>query len=261
MNFFDRHWLLLQIFSVSLGSTGLHASESLLTRDTAHMSAFSCIEKLAPDQLVVSGGAGAQSVNPAEAGAQVDQRMLRIKNYVSSQRGSVVLLDRLRGARDPGSERGQNGAALLPFMQIQRFEAILPARSNVDVVLENLFKLGMDQYGKNVRIDDYSSRNFSLLTRFRFSDLRAKLLTMMMRCRNEKAQAICALAKPCVANITYAHLSARYLTEEGQRDFSVAFNSDQLKLSATTALPEPSSEAAIEFEFSGSLSVQGTAKR
>jgi hypothetical protein len=253
--------ILLMFISALPSSQRLEASEMLVINDGAQTSTFSCIETLTPDLLVISGGVAAQSVNPAEAGAQVEQRMLRIKNYLATQRGSPVLLDRLRGARNPGSERGENAALPLPFVQIQRFEAILPARSNIDLVLENLFKLGMDQYGKNIRIDDYSSRNFSMLTRYRFSDLRAKLQALVARCRSQKVLAMCTTLKSCVAKISYGTVSAKYLTEDGRRDFSVSFNSDQLLFPRSTEPPEPSSEAAIEFEFSGSLSVQRGAKQ
>jgi hypothetical protein len=256
-----KHLLILLVFVGALAySQRLPASEMVVMNDGAQTAVFSCVEAFTPDQLLVAGGVAAQSVNPAEAGAQVDQRMLRIKNYLATQRGSVVLLDRLRGARNPGSERGEN-ATPMPFVQIQRFEAILPARSNIDLVLENLFKLGMDQYGKDIRIDDYSSRNFSMLTRYRFSDLRVKLQALVARCRSQKVLAICPAAKSCVAKIAYATISAKYLTEDGRRDFSVSFNSDQLLFPRSTEPPEPSSEAAIEFEFSGTLSVQRVGKQ
>ena len=217
-----------------------------------HQLVYSCQEQIAPDQLVIMGGTSAQSISPAQAGAQIDARINNIRALVTAKRGSLVLLDRLRAARNPDPSERKAGDEFLPFLQIQRFEAVFPTNSNIDQLLESLFKLGMDRYGKSVRIDEYSARNFSSLTRYRFSALSSKLEAFVARCRATKLKAICPHANACQQS-GYATVTARYLTEEGPRDLALNLTGDALLMRSMETL-EPSSAEAITFELQGSVS-------
>lgn len=237
----------LALVLISLGSQTGNASG--LERQQL---VYSCQIQIAPDQLIIAGGVSAQSISPAQAGTQIDLRMHNIKAFVLTKQGSLALLDRLRAARNPDRRDRKPGDEFLPFLQIQRFEAIFPVNSNVDQVLESLFKLGMDRYGKSVRIDEYSDHNFSSLTRYRFSALKPKLDAFIEHCRASKLKAACANAKTCDQANSYATLTARYLTEEGARDLTLNVAGDA-KLGRITEAFEPSSAAAITFEVQGSI--------
>lgn len=213
---------------------------------------YSCQEQITPDQLVIAGGTSAQSISPAQAGAQIDARINNIKAFITATQGSLVLQDRLRAARNPDQRERKPGDEFLPFLQIQRFEAIFPVNSNIDIdqLLESLFKLGMDRYGKSVRIDEYSDRNFSSLTRYRFSALKPKLDAFIARCRADKLKATCASANACEQQSGYATITARYLSEEGPRDLTLNITGDAMPMRSTETF-EPSSAAAITFELQG----------
>ncbi len=233
------------LFLSSLGSQLAQASE--LQRQ---QFVYSCQGQITPDQLVIAGGTSAQSISPAQAGAQIDARINNIKAFITAKQGSLVLQDRLRAARNPDQRERKPGDEFLPFLQIQRFEAIFPVNSNIDQLLESLFKLGMDRYGKSVRIDEYSDRNFSSLTRYRFSALKPKLDAFIARCRASKLKAICANAKACEQQSGYATITARYLSEEGPRDLTLNITGDAMPMRSTETF-EPSSAAAITFELQG----------
>ena len=213
---------------------------------------YSCQEQIAPDQLVIAGGASAQSISPAQAGAQIDLRINNIKAFLLAKQGSLIMQDRLRAARNPDGRERKPGDEFFPFLQIQRFEAVLPVTSNIDQVLESLFKLGMDRYGKSVRIDEYSDRNFSSLTRYRFSALKPKLDAFVARCRADKLKALCPNATACDQQSGYATLTARYLTDEGPRDLVLNVSGEAMLLRSTEIF-EPSSDAAITFELQGTV--------
>jgi hypothetical protein len=214
--------------------------------------AYFCTEAIAPDQLVIAGGVGAKSISPAQAGAQIDLRINAIRALVMAKQGRLVLQDRLRAARNPDQRERKPGDELLPFLQIQRFEAILPVRSDIDQVLESLFKAGMDRYGKNVRINEYSDHSFATLTRYRFSALKPKLDALVARCRAAKLTSICQKPNTCEYASGYATLSAKYPTEEGQRDMTLNLTGDAM-LARITDVIEPSSASAIEFELQGTV--------
>jgi hypothetical protein len=217
---------------------------------------FTCEQSLAPDLLVIAGGVSAQSVNPAESGAQVDRRLANIKTYVTTLRGTVVLLDRLRGARNPDPQSRNEGKSALPFIQIQRLEVVLPVGTNVDLTLENLFKLGVDRYGKNVRLDSYSDQNFSALTGYRISNLKVRLEGFVQRCQSEKTKLPCGGSQNCASTLSYGTITARHQTEEGPQVMTFTLNGAPIKLASSTIDKfESSSAAAISFVFEGRFSI------
>ena len=70
---------------------------------------YSCQAQIAPDQLVIMGGISAQSISPAQAGAQIDARVNNIRALITASKGSLVLQDRLRAARNPEPGERQPG--------------------------------------------------------------------------------------------------------------------------------------------------------
>ncbi len=238
------------VFLIALALFFLAPGFVYATEPVRQQLTYSCEEQIAPDQLVIAGGVSAQSISPAQAGAQIDLRINAIRALVTTKQGVLVLQDRLRAARNPDQRERKPGDEFMPFLQIQRFEAVLPVQSDIDQVLELLFKLGMDRYGKNVRIDDYSDRNFAALTQYRFSALKPKLDAFVARCRASKLRAICLNTTTCEQS--YATLSANYLTEDGPRELTLNVAGAAL-LGRISDTVEPSSAAAIRFELQGTV--------
>jgi hypothetical protein len=170
-------------------------------------------------------------------------------------------LDRLRGARNPETQNRNEGNTPLPFIQIQRLEAILPINSNVDAVLESLFKLGFDRYGKNVRIDDYSDRAFSGLTTYRFSKLKTQLTNFTQRCLDQHIKAICAGTKGCTGALSYGTVTSDYITESGSQTQTFTLNGGHIEFANGNRFLESTSAAPITFEFSGQFLIQQKAAR
>ena len=96
------------------------------------------------------------------------------------------------------------------------------------------------------------ARNFSSLTRYRFSALKPKLDAFIASCRTNKLKAICAGASVCEQQSGYAMITARYLTEEGPRDLALSITGDTVVM-RNTEMVEPSSAEAITFELQGSV--------
>jgi len=204
-----------------------------------------CTFAIKPDQLVIAGGVSAQSVAPSQAAQQIDQRMDKIQRYLLTQKARLVPLDRLRAARNvrPDTASARAGDTL-PFMQLQRFEALLPVDVPVDAVLEQLFKLGMDRYGEAVSLDGYQSEQFSSMTLYRFNNAGQQLASQLKACRDRQISSHCGARAECSAqDSSYGQFHGRYLNLRGWQELNLTvqngkFNARELRrIQSTNAEP------------------------
>lgn len=160
-----------------------------------------CSAELRPDRAVILGGISATSLKPTEAAAQLERQIGEIRKYVSQKGGSLLLQERLRGVRAGPRDPVRPSQDLLPFVAVQRLEVELPVEADVDAVLEGLLQLGLDQYGKEVRLDagqEARSRDATprVVVRYRFSRLHLELEEIQRRCRTAAVEKWCEESVP-----------------------------------------------------------------
>lgn len=174
-----------------------------------------CTESFTPDRVVVAGGISAETISPKDGAARIDKITGALRTYVGQHGGNLTLLDRLRAARNP--EGSRDGAQSMPFLQLQRFEADFPVAVDVDTVLERMLQLGMDRYGRNIQVADYSSRQYQMLTSYRISNFDDKIVALRNRCVESAVGTKCT-ATSCVANGWYATAQfGNHTTEQGEQ--------------------------------------------
>lgn len=155
---------------------------------------FNCNETVKPDVVVVSGAITAKSVRPKDATDQISKQLVAMRAYVQTKGGALVELERLRAARNPDAERRDGDK--LPFLQLQKIDVEFPISADIDDALEQLFKLGLDRYGKDLRVEGYdSSREFKNLTSYRIRDLDGKVQRMVQQCVDAETRRACGAQK------------------------------------------------------------------
>jgi len=208
--FASRRWLLAAagILLSAAGTAGEPAADQPPPRrDDRIVRAAECSDTIRPDRLVVSGGLSAESVRPKDGSDQIEKQLAAMRSYVQGKGGKLIERERLRAARNPQQER--DGAAKMPFIQVQRIEAEFPLTVDIDDILERLLKMGMDRYGKDTSVEGHGSRDFKVLTSYRFTALEETMRVLLTRCVREEAQKACgpARADACVqgANVFNAY--------------------------------------------------------
>ncbi|WP_374354605.1 hypothetical protein [Chitinimonas sp.] len=144
---------------------------------------LSCSLSLAPDQLVISGGSSIEGVRPTEVAAQLDRQKAAIQRYLQGLKGSLVEKEHLRAARNVDDVK----SGKQPYIHLMRFEALLPVGANADQAIEGLIKLGMDRYGKDANIDDYSQ--YKVLSSYRATAAKSRITAAREQCLQEQVQA------------------------------------------------------------------------
>jgi hypothetical protein len=177
---------------------------------------FNCTDTIKPTTVVISGAVTARSVRPKDGSDQIDKQIAALQSFAQSKGGRVIQLERLRAARHPETERSEkrSEADKLPFLQLQKVEVELPIAIDIDDALERVLKLGVDRYGKDVRVDGYDqSREFRNLTSYRVSDLGVKLARIAEQCVDAEIKRVCsvAMAKTCANAVNWTTLNARAL--------------------------------------------------
>ncbi len=174
---------------------------------------LACAENWKPDLVVVSGAISARSVRPKDAAEQIDKQLAAIRTFVQGKGGKLNELERLRAARNPDSERQERrDNDKMPFLQVQKIEAEFPVTVDIDDVLERLFKLGLDQYGKDIRVDGYDrGREFRSLTTYRIKGLPERLTQLAETCVRAESQKLCGdtSAKQCIANLQWTNVHVK----------------------------------------------------
>lgn len=162
---------------------------------------ISCDEQLQPNRVVISGGLSAESISPKDGSTQLEKQMSAIRAYVESKGGIFIEKERLRAARNP--EKANDGSMKMPYIQVQRIEAEFPINAHLDELIEKLFKLGLDRYGKDAGIDAYSSREYKNISFYRIAKQDEQLAAAVSRCMHKEAPTTCPNLAPesCVAKM------------------------------------------------------------
>lgn len=171
--------------------------------------ALNCAETLKPDVIVVSGGVSAKSVRPKDSTEQIDRQLAAIRAYAQSKDGKLLELERLRAARNPDNDRRDGDKS--PFMQMQKIEVELPLSVDIDDAIERLLKLGLDRYGKDLRLDgNEQGRDFRTLTSYRIRDLDNKVHRMADACVDAEIKRVCGAqkARACANAVNWTQISA-----------------------------------------------------
>ncbi len=168
-----------------------------LTRVLGQTVTAECRAELTPDRAVIQGGIGASSLKPVAAAAELERQLAEIRKLAGGAGGTLVLLERVRAVRPQPRDPARPERDLSPFLAVQRFELELPAQADVDRVLEELLRVGLDHYGPDLQLDADGrfgarpSGESRILVRYRFSRLREELGGIHDRCRRAAREAWC----------------------------------------------------------------------
>lgn len=186
-----------QVLLTTLGLLPPIAIAEQLAVDARRVSAVytgECNGEAHPDRVVIVGGISAQGLKPAIAKAQLDRQIEAVRQYVAGKQGRLVLLEVLRAAQPATRASSPENAATQPFILVQSLEAEFPLRQDVDAILERLLQLGLDRFGKQVRVEA-SSYGRSVMVYYRFADLRSHLERIHAACKQRLAGEWCASAR------------------------------------------------------------------
>lgn len=154
-----------------------------------------CAGEVRPDRAVIVGGVSAESLRPGEAREQIDRQVAEIRKLVTQQGGTLALGERVRAVRAVPKGRRESPAEPQPFLMVQRLEVALPTTVDVDQVLDGLLRLGLDRFGRSLRIEaaDSSPR---VVVRYRFSALRDALEEIHQECKARALRQWCEASTP-----------------------------------------------------------------
>jgi hypothetical protein len=154
-----------------------------------------CGGEVRPDRALIVGGVSAESLRPSEAREQIDRQVEEIRKLVTQQAGTLTLGERVRAVRAVPKGRRESPAEPQPFLMVQRLEVALPTTVDVDEVLDGLLRLGLDRFGRNLRIEaaDASPR---VVVRYRFSALRDALEKIHQECKARAVRQWCEASTP-----------------------------------------------------------------
>jgi len=151
-----------------------------------------CSGEVRPDRAVIVGGVTAESLKPAEARDQLDRQLGEVQKYVSQRGGTVHVMERVREVRGMPHDPLHGKTDRLPFVLMQRLEVEFPLGVDIDETLERLLQLGLDQYGRNVRLE-YQATPPQVVVRYRFLDLRDALQNIHQQCKAKALQQWCEM--------------------------------------------------------------------
>jgi len=136
-----------------------------------------CSAEVLPTTAVVVGGVAAEGLKPVEVGQQLDKQLELMRNYVESNHGHLLLLERVRTLKSPPPNRAMSEQ---PYEVVQRLQAEFPAEAPMDTHLQKIIELGLDRFGDNVLNANNSRRE--VVVRFRIADLEAKIRDLQRAC-------------------------------------------------------------------------------
>lgn len=172
------------------GEEGPAGADAYLLRAVSQAMTAPCSAELSPDRAVITGGITATSLRPSEARAQIEKQLAQIGKYVSEKGGLLRSLERVRAVRGLARDPARPDRDPLPFVMVQRLEVEMPAEADVDAVLEGLLQLGLDQFGRELRLDPgddprsgYRDTSAKAVVRYRFSRLAEALDDVRNQCR------------------------------------------------------------------------------
>ena len=145
-----------------------------------------CQFSIAPTKAVIIGGIKVKALKPLSAKERLQSQVEQIKSYVGKQGGELIPGEVLRAV----AEVRDNPE---PYTMAQRFEIHLPLTADVDSILEDILKFGMNMFGKNQQLDG-SGSSPQILVFFRIENLGGAVLDGVRRC------AVSALRSWCESN-------------------------------------------------------------
>lgn len=154
-----------------------------------------CSGEVKPDRAVILGGLTAESLKPAEARDQLDKQLGEVQKYVSQRGGTVHVMERVRGVRGMTQDPRHGKTDQLPFVLMQRLEVEFPLNVDIDEMLEQLLQLGLDQYGRKVRLEHQATPP-QVVVRYRFVNLRDALQNIHQQCKAKALQQWCETNTP-----------------------------------------------------------------
>ncbi len=154
-----------------------------------------CSGEVKPDRAGIVGGITAESLKPAQAREQIEQQLAEIQKFVSQQGGTVHVMERVRAVRGIPRDARNVRMDQLPFVVIQRLEMEFPLGIDIDGTLERLLQLGLDQYGRNLRLNSQDTTP-KVVVRYRFSNLTATLKDIHQQCKARALQHWCETNTP-----------------------------------------------------------------
>jgi hypothetical protein len=175
-----------------------------------------CSGEVKPDRAHIVGGITAESLKPAEAREEIERQLAEIQKYVSQQGGIVHVLERVRAVRGVPRDARNVRMDQLPFVVIQRLEMEFPLGIDIDEMLERLLQLGLDRYGRNVRLNSQDTTP-KVVVRYRFSDLTATLKGIHQQCKTQALQHWCEMSTPAAEHEACTRalnrISRRFITQ------------------------------------------------
>ena len=171
--------------------TGISASDKPIAMYSLNGS---CTAVIQPDIAVIAGGISAGGLKPTDAVRQLEKQLAAVSDYVQSQHGHLVLMERVRSLRSPGTGNGGNDDNEAPAEIVQRIHVELPAQAMVDEILDHLIQLGLDRYGDSLPLG--RSRQRSVVVYFRFSNLESSLFELRQSCIQAAWKKQCVSANP-----------------------------------------------------------------
>jgi hypothetical protein len=147
---------------------------------TTEVAAGYCAQEKAPDLAVIVGALTARTLKPTDAREQMDRQVEAVRARVSERGGQLQLGETIRAARSGAPEA--NSASDRPFVRVQRLEAAFATDAPIDDILEELLRLGLDRYGRELVLDGTDGRSH-VVVRYRFRGLRQTLEALESACQ------------------------------------------------------------------------------
>lgn len=238
-------WLFVLLVPMSVGGAEV-GPESPEAQDYAYIVqslkesvTASCSGEVKPDHASIVGGVTAESLKPAEAREQIERQLAEIQKYVTQRGGTVHVMERVRAVR--GIPRDARNVTMdqLPFVMIQRLEMDFPLGIDIDETLERLLQLGLDRYGRNVRLNSQDTTP-TVVVRYRFSDLTATLKGIHQQCK------AAALKQWCETNTPAGEHQA---CTDALRKISHRFTTESLMLQSQPVLGEYGQSTLVQLSY------------
>ena len=147
-----------------------------------------CSAEAQPTKAVVVGGVAAGGLKPVETAQQLDKQLELMRKYVESNRGQLLLFERVRTLKSPPP----NGTmSEQPYEVVQRLQAEFSADAPVDTHLQQMIELGLDRFGDNVLSANNSRRE--VVIRDRIADLERRVRDLERACTVNAWKQWCAM--------------------------------------------------------------------
>ncbi len=171
-----------------------------------------CEAEWRPERAILAGGVSASALKPTEARATLERQLDAIRAFAAERRATLRLLERTRAVRGGSRDPARPGAEV-PFVAVQRLELEASVDADVDALLEELLKLGLDVFGHDPVLDPRDQSGYrppQAVVRYRIGGLRDKARALHDRCRGEAIAAWCDATAPAAERQACAAALARF---------------------------------------------------